>query len=183
MRDFSTDELERISGPVTRSWFIVDITLDAEMHLATGGEAFWGETEYIKGHAKNLREGQNSISLSVLNEGGRFTMPSILGSYQRKPVKVWSVPAGKGNTSPLLEEGYVEDGYYEEPDFIVPLLVFSGHISEVRANDGYLDIVATRSAARRTPRLRVVPPFANWVAAPESVINFNGRVIRIRSRL
>lgn len=183
MQELTPIDKERLQGPVNKSYFILDIHLDELIHVATGQDGQWGEIEYTKGFVRDLRVGQQAASMALFNVGNRYTTPALLGQYHRKPIKVWSAPANRVDVPLLLDYGYVEDGYFEEPEAITPLLVFSGHITEIRAADDYLHIVATRSASQSFPRIRIVPPLANWTAPRDTVINFNGTVIRLTPRL
>ena len=182
MLDPTPAELDRLRGPGNRPYYILDIYLDEQMHVATGGDAMWGDIEYTKGHVKDLRVSPLVASFSVDNSGSQHTAPALMGLYHRKPIKVWSAPQNKIKVPMLIDPGYVEDGYFEEPIPITPMLIFSGHITEISSVNELLKVVATRSGGKGVSS-RIVPPLANWTAPRDKVINFNGAIVRLISRL
>lgn len=145
--------------PNIAACFLIDITLDEPLHLSTRQEVVFGGVTYSKGRiAGEVQISQDEASFGIINDSYKYTTPSITGVYQRAPVKIW--------------------WWYEGS----PMLIFEGNISHFDQITSVLGVVASRSAARRYPTLRVLPPVANYVAAEGSVFTIGGNTYRLESR-
>lgn len=154
--------------PDTQAWlenqpniapcFLIDITLDEPLHLSTRQEVTYSGVTYAAGRtAGDVQISQDEASFGVINELYKYTTPALTGVYQRTPVKIW---------------------WYES----APILLFEGNVSHFDQITSVLGVVASRSAARRYPSLRVLPPVANYVAAEGSVFTIGGNTYRLESR-
>ena len=89
-------------------------------------------------------------------------MPALLGTYQRKPVRIWW--RGVSESSYYVLPGYVDEDYIEGDGPIAdPILLFTGNIEAISAIDDFITIGVARSIARLYPTMRIVPPFANHI--------------------
>lgn len=184
MRQLTPAQERVLSGPGSRSWVYIDVLLDEHLYMTNGLEREINGSIYLKGILGGFDERQDQITFSIFNVDGRYTMPAINGDFYRNPVKIMVAPGDNTNFPQLLEPGFVELDYYEQPlANIEPILSFSGHISSVDEISDYITFTASRVVARRFPRGRIVAPFANYVAQEGAVINFGSRVIRVESRL
>src|SRR5690349_14466510 len=131
----------KVLPPDTQAWlenqpniapcFLIDITLDEPLHLSTRQEVAYGGVTYTSGRiVGELQISQDEASFGVINEGYKYTTPALTGVYQRTPVKIW---------------------WYES----APILLFEGNVSHFDQITSVLGVVASRSAARRYPTLRV----------------------------
>lgn len=158
----------KVLPPDTQAWlenqpniapcFLIDITLDEPLHLSTRQEVTYGGVRYSAGRtAGELQISQDEASFGVINDLYKYTTPALTGVYQRAPVKIW---------------------WFESS----PILLFEGNISHFNQITSVLGVVASRSAARRYPTLRVLPPVANYVAAEGSVFTIGSNTYRLEAR-
>lgn len=182
MKDLTPEELEFLDNDAgIRPGYLIEIELDEKMYLSTGVEYEYDGQTYISGHVQGLRVTPDSVTFGLVNEDYRYTTPALLGDYQRAPVRVyWS--SGYPKPRLLIEEGYVEDGYYDTDNRPEPFLLFDGNISRFTQITTVLGVEATRSAARRYPSIRVLPPIANYVKPEGTVIKFGDNIIKLEPR-
>lgn len=174
-----TNTLEKSSD--IRPGYLIEIDLDERRYLSTGVEYKLGETTYESGHVQNLRVAQDTVTFGIVNQDYRYTTPALMGVYQRAPVKVyWS--SGFPLPHLLVEEGYVEEGYYDIDNRPDPILIFEGNISRFTQITSILGVEATRQADRMYPTLRVLPPLANYVRTEGTVFRFGENTMRIEPR-
>lgn len=158
----------KVLPPDTQAWlenqpniapcFLIEITLDETLHLSTRQEVTYGGVTYAAGRtAGEVQISQDEASFGVINDSYKYTTPALTGVYQRTPVKIW---------------------WFESS----PILLFEGNVSHFDQITSVLGVVASRSAARRYPTLRVLPPVANYVAAEGSVFTIGGNTYRLESR-
>lgn|SRR5690625_1045448 len=163
--------------------FLIEIELDEVLHLSTGDTITDDDSkEWIGGLVQGLRIGQDTATFGLVNDSYKYTTPALTGDYQRAPVKIWAFATP--SIEPYMEivdDGYVDPGYYDlsRGD---PLLVFQGNISRFTQITTILGVEATRSAARQYPRLRVLPPIANYLKPEGSVITFGDQTYILEPR-
>lgn len=162
--------------------FLIDIELDETLHLSTRQEFTFGGITYESGKiAGDVQISQDDASFGIINESYKYTTPALTGVYQRAPVKIWW-SEGAPVQIPIVDFGYFEEFYYTVDDRRSPILLFEGNISQFDQITSVLGVVASRSAARRYPTLRVLPPVANYVAPEGAVFTLNGNTYRLESR-
>lgn len=184
MRDLTLDQRQALSGPGTYSWVYVSLELDEKLYMTNGKEREIDGNEYKKGLMGSVEHSHEQAVITIANPDGKYTMGAINGDFYRKEVVISVAPGDNTGFKQLLEPGYVEFDYYEQPSGnVLPIIDFSGHIAYIEDVSDYITVVAERSVARRFPRGRIVAPFANYVAQEGAVINFGSKVIRIESRL
>lgn len=181
MKDLTPTQLARVTGPVTEPMFLVQIELDAPMHLSTHDTTTWNGQTWISGTLNLYNVNPEGTSLRIHNTDYRYTTPALQGAYQRKPVKIWQA-YGTGQLANYFEPGYITPGYISGPPLGEPLLVFDGLISAIPEIGEWLRIELTRSPPRRYPRWRVLPPRANHLTPAGAVIVFGGESYRLESR-
>lgn len=180
MKELSPEALDWLNSSPIEPCFLIELELDEVLHISTRQRYEHDGMVFEPGHVQGLRVTQSEVSFGLINEGHRYTTPALMGAYQRAPVKVWWT---EGYYWPLLiEAGYVEDGYYHDSGPPVPTLIFQGNLSHFSQITSVLGVVATRSAARRYPTLRVLPPLANYVLPEGSIISLGGTTYRLEPR-
>lgn len=182
MKALSPEVLSLLQRHAQNPCYLIEIELDEVLHLTTrdGGYEYDSIT-YVGGKVQGLQVSQERASFGLINEDYKYTTPALLGAYQRAPVKIWWTD-GRNQLQPLIEPGYVDDDYYIIPDQIDPILIFDGHVTQFSQITSVLGVVATRSAARRYPTLRVLPPIANFVKPEGSIIQFGNTIFRLEPR-
>lgn len=182
MKDLPIEVSEWLDAPTIQPCFLIEITLDETLYLSTNQEYVLGDITYERGHIVGQIEiAQDRAAFGIVNWDFRHTTPALTGAYQRAPVKIWWTEGYELPTL-LVEEGYFDEGYYTLDERRAPMLVFQGNVSEFNQIDTVLGIVASRSAARRYPTLRVLPPIANYVRPEGSVITLGGNTYRLEPR-
>lgn len=181
MRALTPEQLERVEGPVTQPMYLVQIELDAPMHLSTREELSWNGQTWLNGLIHLDRVGPDSASLRIHNSDYRYTTPALQGAYQRKPVRIWW-GYGAGQYAEYFAPGYIAPGYVRGPSLGEPILLFDGLISAIPEIGEWLRIELTRSPPRRYPRWRVLPPRTNHLTPAGAVIVFGGESYRLESR-
>lgn len=162
--------------------FLIEIQLDETLHLSSRQEFTYAGITYKSGRiVGEIQISQDEASFGVINESYKYTTPALTGVYQRAPVKIWW-SEGAGIQIPIVDPGYFEDLYYTIEERRAPILVFQGNLSNFDQITSVLGVVASRSAARRYPTLRVLPPVANYVAPDGAVFTLNGNTYRLESR-
>lgn len=164
-----------------RPCYLIEIELEEEMHLSTGVEYTLDDKTYITGRVQGLRMTSEQVTFGIVNEEYQYTTPALLGSYQRAPVKVYWFN-GMPQPHLLIDEGYVEEGYYDTDNRPEPILLFDGNVSRFTQITTILGVEATRSAARRYPSLRVLPPIADFVAPEGTQIRLGNNIFRLEPR-
>lgn len=180
MKELSPEALEWLNSSPIEPCFLIEIELDEVMRLSTRQRYEMDGVVFEPGHVQGLRVTQSEVSFGLVNEDHRYTTPALMGSYQRAPVKVWWTEGF--DLRLLIERGYVAEGYYTEDGRPAPTLIFQGNLSHFSQITSVLGVVATRSAARRYPTLRVLPPIANYVLPEGSIISLGGTTYRLEPR-
>lgn len=163
-----------------RPCYLIEITLDKKYYFSTRQQYESASHTYEPGHVQNLRLSRDSVQFGVVNADYTHTTPALMGDYQRSPVKVfWS---SGFPPVPLIQHGYVMDGYYIEDGRPEPTLLFDGNIYQFTQITTVLGIKATRSAVRSYPKVRVLPPLANFVRKQGAIIEFGNNVLRLQPR-
>lgn len=162
MKILPPDIEEALAGPVIEPCFLIEITLDETRYLSTRQRYEFGGTVYEPGHVQGLRIAQDQLTFGLINEDHRYTTAALMGTYHRAPVRVW------------LADGSPIGG--------PPILLFSGNLVQFSQITTVLGVVATRSAARRYPALRVLPPVANFVRPEGTQLVVGSTLFRIEAR-
>lgn len=181
MKILPPDIEEALAGPVIEPCFLIEIALDETRYLSTRQRYEFAGIVYEPGHVQGLRIAQDQLTFGLVNEGHRYTTAALMGTYHRAPVRVW-LADGIQSGWPLIEPGYVEEGYYNPEARTPPILLFSGNLVQFSQITTVLGVVATRSAARRYPALRVLPPVANFVRPEGTQLVVGGTLFRIEAR-
>ena len=162
--------------------FLIEVELDETLYLSSRQEFTYGGITYQPGRiVGDIQISQDDASFGIINESYKYTTPALTGVYQRAPVKIWW-SEGAAVQIPIVDPGYFEDLYYTIEERRAPILLFDGNISNFDQITSVLGVVASRSAARRYPTLRVLPPVANYVAPEGAVFTLNGNTYRLESR-
>lgn len=184
MKDIPVEVTDKLNDRANiRPTFLIVIELGETLHLTTmDADYVYEDTSYIAGQiVGDVQISQDQASFGLVNVDYQYTTPALTGVYQRAPVKIWWTD-NENRLPPLIEPGYVDDDYYIIPPQREPILLFDGHVSHFDQITSVLGIVASRSAARRYPTLRVLPPIANYVAPEGTVITLGGNTYRLESR-
>lgn len=181
MKSLSPETIAALAHAVQEPCFLIEIELDEVMHLSTHGRYEVGGTVYEPGKVQGLQVTVDQASFGLVNEDFRHTMPALTGAYQRAPVKIWWTQ-GLEQAHLIVDSGYFAEGYYNPDDREAPMLVFQGNVSQFDQITSVLGVVATRSAARHYPSLRVLPPIANFVRPEGTVIQFGNFTFRLDPR-
>lgn len=162
--------------------FLIEIKLGETLYLSSRQEFTYGGITYESGRiVGEVQISQDEALFGLINESYRYTTPALTGVYQRAPVNIWW-SEGVAAQIPIVDPGYFEDFYYSIEERRAPILLFQGNISRFSQITSVLGVVASRSAARRYPTLRVLPPVANYVAPEGAVFTLNGNTYRLESR-
>lgn len=182
MKDLPIEITDFLNAPSINPCFLIEIELDEVLYLSTRQDFLFGGKVYEKGRITGGPViSQNDVAFAIINENFKYTTPALTGVYQRAPVKVW-FSEGAAVPIPLVEPGYFEEGYYTLDERRAPILVFEGNVSAFNQITTVLGVVASRSAARRYPTMRVLPPIANYVMPSGSIITINGNTYRLEPR-
>lgn len=181
MKEFPDRTESLLSGPVIEPCFLIEITLDETLHLSTRQRYEYQGITYEPGLVLGLSLDIDRVAFEIINQDYQHTNSVLLGHYQRAPVRVWWVE-GLEPRRPLIQPGYVAPGYYDEDYRYAPTLIFRGNVSEFNPVDKTLGITATRSASRRYPTKRVLPPIANFTRPEGTVLVLGGSTYRLESR-
>jgi len=181
MREFPPDTESLLSAHVVEPCFLIEITLDQVYRLSTRQSYEYAGLTFEPGKVLSLTIDLDRVTFAIVNEGHEHTTPALMGQYQRAPVRVWWVE-GREPRMPPIEPGYVEEGYYEVEDRNAPVLVFRGNVTDFNPIDLTLSITATRSAARRYPTKRVLPPVANFTRPEGTILVIGGSTYRLEAR-
>lgn len=185
MRELTPSQERAVTGPVTKTWHYLSVELDQVMGYTNGKERVIEGIEYKKGHIGSLSYSAESASISIWNPDGIYTMDALMGKFYRNPVVIMTANGDNSGTDikQLLEPDYVEPDYYETPLIgLEPIIVFSGHISDIERVDDYLHLVASRSLARKFPRGRIISPFANHTPRAGTVFYIGSRRFIVEGR-
>lgn len=173
------DELFKNSD--IRPCYLIEMKLGVDRKFSTGQEYELNGETYEAGQVQKLRLTQSSAQFGVINDNYAHTTPALNGNYQRAPVKVyWAT--GFPISPPIVQPGYVADGYYNLDDRPAPVLLFDGNLDQFTQITTVLGVKATRSAVRSYPKLRVLPPLANYVRSEGALIEFGGNVLRLQQK-
>lgn len=181
MKELTPEVIETLAGPVVEPCFLIEIELDDVMHLSTRQRFEYGGITYEPGLVQGLHISQSEASFGLVNEGYKHTTPALTGAYQRAPVRVWWTD-GAEPTPLLVDDGYFSEDYYDADGRQAPTLVFRGNVMQFSQITSVLGVVATRSAARRYPTQRVLPPIANFVRPEGAVLQFGTTTFRLEPR-
>lgn len=183
MKDLPVSVMDWLNNrPGINPCFLIEIALDETLYLSTRQEFTFGGVTYTPGRiVGQIQISQDQAAFGVVNEDYKHTTPALTGQYQRSPVKIWWTE-GFDVPALLIEHGYVEDGYYDTESRTAPTLLFDGHLSHFEQITSVLGVVASRSAARRYPTLRVLPPIANFVRPSGTIIRLGSNTYRLESR-
>lgn len=181
MKVLPSDIGSMLAGPVVEPCFLIELEMDELLFLSTRQRYEFGGKVYEPGHVQGLRIAQDQLTFGLINEEHRYTTSALMGVYHRAPVRVW-LTDGIATSYPLIEPGYVEDGYYIEEPRTPPILLFSGNVVQFSQITTVLGVVATRSAARSYPALRVLPPIANHVRPEGTQLSVSGNLFRLEAR-
>src|SRR5690625_2462988 len=182
MRELNQEALDLLYDRTNiRPAYLIEIDLGTTQYYSTGVKYEHGGLTYEAGRVQGLRVGGENATFGLMNENYEHTTPALTGQYQRAPVKIYWA---SGYKTPVLlhEPGYVEEGYYDadwRPD---PILVFEGNISRFTQITTVLGVEVTRSAAKRYPSMRVLPPIANYVRTEGITLSFAGGLLRLDPR-
>lgn len=184
MMTLPPDTLALLNRRVQTPTYLIEIELGALYLLSTRGDYAdeEGDPKWEGGKVVGeLQIDQDSAAFGIVNEDYRFTTPALSGTYHRAPVRIWWAD-GAEYLPLLIDTGYVADGYYDEGHRLDPILVFDGHVSEFDQISTVLGVVAQRSAARRYPSTRALPPIVNYARPEGSVVVLGGTPFRLEPR-
>ena len=182
MKELPVEVEEGLDAPTIEPTLLIELELDEPLYLSTWGEYTYGEKTYVPGYVIDQPEiSQDQCAFSIINEDYRHTTAALTGAYLRLPVSIyWS--DGAPVPFPIVEPGYFEEDYYEWDGRPAPILLFRGNLTQFTQITSVLGVVATRSAARRYPTLRVLPPIANFVRPEGAIVHFGDYTFRLEPR-
>lgn len=181
MKSLPADVTQWLNTPPIEPLFLIEIELGETLTLSTRQQYEYGGVVYESGKVQGLTIDQEDVSFGLINTDYQYTTPALRGEYHRELVRVWWAE-GYPQRPLLIQEGYVADGYYVTEPRSGPVLIFEGNISAFDQIDEVLGVIATRSAARHYPAMRVLPPIANFVAPSRTVIAWGDYTIRLDPR-
>lgn len=181
MRRFGQDIEEILNGPIVEPRFLIKLEFDEPLYLSTRGDYKHEGINYESGLVHELKVTSDEATFGLVNSGYAHTLPAIKGEYHRAKVKVWWVRS-EMESIPIVEGGYFEEGYYDWKDWAGPYLVFSGRVDNFSQISSVLGVVATRSADRRFPAMRVTSPLANYLRPKGAVIQAGDSTFRLDPR-
>lgn len=176
---------ERVSGPITLPWYIMEIQLGQRVaRLSTGAEADWGDINFESGGIKKggFAVDGNSLRVSLINDDYSMTSDALRCVYHGGRVQAWSAPKRPDVLLAYLPYGYAEAGYEEATAESEPEKVFDGLISEITEIGEVIGLIATRQRLGGFPSARLSPPLVNHVASHGAKITFNNTIYVVEQR-